>query len=119
MGQISNWYKSEPFPKLSQPWYLNAVAKISTNKSSTKQINTDKLLSIIYDDIKISSRAMEIIMNSEQYNKKHWNSDSKKRIFHSSVTHVNSQPAALAAFLSKSESPINNDFFNSTLLLVL
>lgn len=32
--KLSNWYKSEPFPKLNQPWYINAVAKISTNKSS-------------------------------------------------------------------------------------
>ena len=38
--EISNWYKSEPFPKLSQPWYINAVAKISTNKSPENLLNS-------------------------------------------------------------------------------
>ena len=36
--KISNWYKSEPFPKLSQPWYVNAVAKITTKETSENLI---------------------------------------------------------------------------------
>ena len=31
---ISSWYKSEPMPVSSQPWYINGVVEISTNKSS-------------------------------------------------------------------------------------
>ena len=31
---ISSWYKSEPIPVSSQPWYINGVVEISTNKSS-------------------------------------------------------------------------------------
>ena len=38
--EISNWYKSEPFPKSSQPWYINSVAKISTNKSPEHLLNS-------------------------------------------------------------------------------
>lgn len=38
--EMSNWYKSEPFPKLNQPWYINAVAKIATNKSPEKLLNS-------------------------------------------------------------------------------
>ena len=37
--KISNWYKSEPYPKLSQPWYVNSVAKITTNETSENLIN--------------------------------------------------------------------------------
>ena len=32
--KISSWYKSEPIPVSSQPWYINGVVEISTNKSS-------------------------------------------------------------------------------------
>ena len=38
--KISNWYKSEPYPKLSQPWYVNTIAKITTNESSENLINS-------------------------------------------------------------------------------
>ncbi len=38
--KISNWYKSEPYPKLSQPWYVNSIAKITTNKSSENLIKS-------------------------------------------------------------------------------
>ena len=38
--EMSNWYKSEPFPKLNQPWYINAVAKIATNKSPENLLNS-------------------------------------------------------------------------------
>ena len=31
---ISSWYKSEPIPVSNQPWYINGVVEISTNKSS-------------------------------------------------------------------------------------
>ena len=31
---ISSWYKSEPIPVSNQPWYVNGVVEISTNKSS-------------------------------------------------------------------------------------
>ena len=31
--KISNWYKSEPVPLSNQPWFINAVVKVSTNKS--------------------------------------------------------------------------------------
>ena len=37
--KISNWYKSEPYPKLSQPWYVNSVAKITTKETSENLIN--------------------------------------------------------------------------------
>ena len=32
--KISSWYKSEPIPVSNQPWFINAVIEISTNKSS-------------------------------------------------------------------------------------
>ena len=32
--KISSWYKSEPIPVSNQPWYINGVVEISTNKSS-------------------------------------------------------------------------------------
>ena len=38
--EMSNWYKSEPFPKLNQPWYINAVVKIATNKSPENLLNS-------------------------------------------------------------------------------
>ena len=44
--KISNFYKSEPYPKLSQPWYVNSVAKITTNETSENLINI--LISIYY-----------------------------------------------------------------------
>ena len=31
--KISNWYESEPVPLSSQPWFINSVVKVSTNKS--------------------------------------------------------------------------------------
>ena len=37
--KISNWYKSEPYPKLNQPWYVNSVAKITTNETSENLIS--------------------------------------------------------------------------------
>ena len=37
--KISNWYKSEPYPKLSQPWYVNSVVKITTNETSENLIS--------------------------------------------------------------------------------
>ena len=82
-------------------FFIDNFHKISTNKSSTKQINTDKLLSIIYDDIKISSRAMEIIMNSEQYN--------KKQIFVNSNTKLPSTNLLDSSFVPESiKSKITN-----------
>ena len=32
--KISSWYKSEPIPVSNQPWFINGVVEISTNKSS-------------------------------------------------------------------------------------
>jgi len=32
--KTSSWYKSEPIPVSNQPWYINGVVEISTNKSS-------------------------------------------------------------------------------------
>ena len=32
--KISSWYKSEPIPISNQPWYVNGVVEIRTNKSS-------------------------------------------------------------------------------------
>ena len=31
--KISNWYESEPVPLSNQPWFINAVVKVSTNTS--------------------------------------------------------------------------------------
>tara|TARA_X000000950_G_scaffold264766_1_gene338338 strand:+ start:280 stop:696 length:417 start_codon:yes stop_codon:yes gene_type:complete len=31
--KISNWYESEPVPISNQPWFINAVVKVSTNRS--------------------------------------------------------------------------------------
>ena len=31
--KISNWYESEPIPLSSQPWFINSVVKVSTNKA--------------------------------------------------------------------------------------
>ena len=31
--KISNWYESEPVPPSSQPWFINSVVKVSTNKA--------------------------------------------------------------------------------------
>ena len=31
--KISNWYESEPVPLSNQPWFINSVVKVSTNKS--------------------------------------------------------------------------------------
>jgi len=32
--KISSWYKSEPIPVSNQPWFINGVIEISTDKSS-------------------------------------------------------------------------------------
>ena len=32
--KISSWYKSEPIPISNQPWFVNGVVKIKTDKSS-------------------------------------------------------------------------------------
>ena len=32
--KISSWYKSEPIPISKQPWFINGVIEISTDKSS-------------------------------------------------------------------------------------
>ena len=32
--KISSWYKSEPTPVSNQPWFINGVIEISTDKSS-------------------------------------------------------------------------------------
>ena len=32
--KVSSWYKSEPIPVSNQPWFINCIAEISTNKSS-------------------------------------------------------------------------------------
>ena len=32
--KISSWYKSEPMPVSNQPWFINGVIEISTDKSS-------------------------------------------------------------------------------------
>ena len=31
--KISNWYESEPIPLSNQPWFVNSVVKVSTDKS--------------------------------------------------------------------------------------
>ena len=33
IDDISSWYESEPVPVSSQPWFINGIIKISTNKS--------------------------------------------------------------------------------------
>ena len=37
--KISSWYKSEPIPISNQPWYVNGVVEIKTNKSSMELLN--------------------------------------------------------------------------------
>ena len=37
--KISSWYKSEPIPISNQPWYVNGVVEIKTNKSSIELLN--------------------------------------------------------------------------------
>ena len=32
--KISSWYKSEPIPVSNQPWFINGIIEISTDKSS-------------------------------------------------------------------------------------
>ena len=32
--KVSSWYKSEPIPISNQPWFINGVVEIQTNKSS-------------------------------------------------------------------------------------
>ena len=36
--KISNFYKSEPYPKLNQPWYVNSVVKVTTKETPEKLI---------------------------------------------------------------------------------
>ena len=31
--KVSNWYKTQPIPLSNQPWFINSVIKINTNKS--------------------------------------------------------------------------------------
>ena len=33
VSKISSWYKSEPVPVSNQPWFINCVVEINTNKS--------------------------------------------------------------------------------------
>ena len=40
--KISSWYKSEPIPISNQPWYVNGVVEIKTNKSSIELLNFSK-----------------------------------------------------------------------------
>ena len=37
--KISSWYKSDPLPNSNQPWYVNGVVEIKTNKSSIELLN--------------------------------------------------------------------------------
>ena len=39
ISKLSSWYKSEPVPVSNQPWFVNAVIEISTNKSPLDLLN--------------------------------------------------------------------------------
>ncbi len=51
--KISSWYKSEPIPVSNQPWFINGVIEISTNKSSLD------LLEFILSIEEVSGRVRE------------------------------------------------------------
>ena len=38
--KVSNWYKTQPIPISNQPWFINAVIKISTKKSPKELLET-------------------------------------------------------------------------------
>ena len=39
ISKLSSWYKSEPVPVSNQPWFVNAVIEIITNKSPLDLLN--------------------------------------------------------------------------------
>ena len=39
ISKLSSWYKSEPVPVSNQPWFVNAVIEISTNKPPLDLLN--------------------------------------------------------------------------------
>ena len=39
ISKLSSWYKSEPVPVSNQPWFVNSVIEISTNKSPLDLLN--------------------------------------------------------------------------------
>ena len=51
--KISSWYKSEPIPVSNQPWFINGVIEISTDKSSLD------LLEFILSIEEVSGRVRE------------------------------------------------------------
>ena len=34
ISKVSSWYKTQPIPVSNQPWFINGVIEINTNKSS-------------------------------------------------------------------------------------
>jgi len=54
-------------------FFFNNFHKLSTDKGATKQKNTDTILLGLYDDIKISSRMIDLIINNDTFVKREYN----------------------------------------------
>ena len=46
--KVSNWYKTQPIPISDQPWFINAVIKISTKKSPKKLLETLQIIEKLF-----------------------------------------------------------------------
>ena len=46
--KVSNWYKTQPIPISDQPWFINSVIKISTNKSPTELLESLQIIEKLF-----------------------------------------------------------------------
>ena len=46
--KVSNWYKTQPIPISNQPWFINSVIKISTNKSPTELLESLQIIEKLF-----------------------------------------------------------------------
>uniref|UniRef100_A0A6C0C5K1 Uncharacterized protein n=1 Tax=viral metagenome TaxID=1070528 RepID=A0A6C0C5K1_9ZZZZ len=54
-------------------FFFNSFHKVASNKGANKQRTTDNLLLMIYDDITVSSRMIDMVINDDSFIKKIYN----------------------------------------------
>ncbi len=46
--KVSNWYKTQPLPISNQPWFINSVIKINTNKSPKELLESLQIIEKLF-----------------------------------------------------------------------
>ena len=46
--KVSNWYKTQPIPISNQPWFINSVIKINTNKSPKELLESLQIIEKLF-----------------------------------------------------------------------